>query len=183
MSYSAKQKRAARVRRHLRVRKKVRGDASRPRLAVFRSNRHISAQVIDDRSGRTLASASTTEASLRDGSGNLAAAGKVGQLVAVFGSSLDRLAEQHNSCSCGVPADVHARRDEAGQGDRAIGHHLRRPLHAVRILRRHPGDLVDGDVERAHPVLPPPLDRLVRLEHRHVEPLGSAAPTRDGGRK
>ena len=82
MSYSAKQKRAARVRRHLRVRKKVRGDAARPRLAVFRSNRHISAQVIDDRSGRTLASASTTEAALRDGSGNIDAATKVGTLVA-----------------------------------------------------------------------------------------------------
>jgi large subunit ribosomal protein L18 len=82
MSYSAKQKRAARVRRHLRVRKKVRGDATRPRLAVFRSNRHISAQVIDDRAGRTLASASTTEAGLREGSSNLAAATKVGALIA-----------------------------------------------------------------------------------------------------
>ena len=65
MSYSAKQKRSARLRRHLRVRKKVRGEATRPRLAVFRSNRHISAQVIDDRSGRTLASASTNESDLR----------------------------------------------------------------------------------------------------------------------
>ena len=82
MSYSAKQKRAARVRRHLRVRKKVRGDAARPRLAVFRSNRHISAQVIDDRSGRTLASASTNEADLRSGSGNMEAATKVGTLIA-----------------------------------------------------------------------------------------------------
>jgi large subunit ribosomal protein L18 len=49
---------------------------------VFRSNRHISAQVIDDRSGRTLASASTTEAALREGSGNLDAATKVGTLIA-----------------------------------------------------------------------------------------------------
>ena len=55
----------SRRRRHLRVRKKVRGIAARPRLAVFRSNRHIYAQVIDDVAGRTLASASTMEAGAR----------------------------------------------------------------------------------------------------------------------
>jgi large subunit ribosomal protein L18 len=82
MSSSAKQKRDARVRRHARVRKHVRGTAERPRLAVFRSNRHISAQVIDDRTGRTLASASTLEADLRAGSSNKDAAAKVGQRVA-----------------------------------------------------------------------------------------------------
>ena len=82
MSSSAKQKRDARVRRHARVRKHVRGTAGRPRLAVFRSNRHISAQVIDDRTGQTLASASTLEADLRDGSSNKDAAAKVGQRVA-----------------------------------------------------------------------------------------------------
>lgn len=82
MSDMSKQKREARIRRHRRVRKKVRGTAERPRLAVFRSNRHISAQVIDDRSGRTLASASTTEAPLRGSSGTAEAAGKVGELLA-----------------------------------------------------------------------------------------------------
>jgi large subunit ribosomal protein L18 len=82
MSSSAKQKRDARIRRHARVRKQVRGTAERPRLAVFRSNRHISAQVIDDRAGRTLASASTHESSLRDGSSNKDAAAAVGRLVA-----------------------------------------------------------------------------------------------------
>ena len=49
MSSSAKHKRDLRIRRHRRVRKNVRGSADRPRLAVFRSNKHISAQVIDDR--------------------------------------------------------------------------------------------------------------------------------------
>jgi large subunit ribosomal protein L18 len=72
-----------RQRRHRRVRKGVSGTADRPRLAVFRSNKHISAQVIDDGSGRTLAAASTVEAALRSGgTGNRDAATKVGKLVA-----------------------------------------------------------------------------------------------------
>jgi large subunit ribosomal protein L18 len=83
VSYSTKQKHEARIRRHRRVRKKVRGEAARPRLTVFRSNKHIVAQVIDDRSGTTLAAASTHEADLRSGAtGNKEAATKVGRLVA-----------------------------------------------------------------------------------------------------
>src|ERR1700746_3153016 len=55
----------ARVRRHLRVRKKVSGDAARPRLVVNRSARHIFVQIVDDTVGRTLASASTLDATVK----------------------------------------------------------------------------------------------------------------------
>ncbi len=83
MTFSSKQKSLARQRRHRRVRKRVRGTAERPRLAVFRSSRHVTAQVIDDVAGRTLAAASTVEADLRSGAtGNREAATKVGRLVA-----------------------------------------------------------------------------------------------------
>ena len=72
----------ARTKRHRRVRKRVNGTTERPRLAVFRSNKHIYAQVIDDTTGRTVASASTAEAELRDSSsGTVEAAKKVGELV------------------------------------------------------------------------------------------------------
>jgi large subunit ribosomal protein L18 len=59
----------ARKRRHERVRKRVSGTASRPRLCVFRSLKHIYAQVIDDGSGHTIACASTLDADIKNGSG------------------------------------------------------------------------------------------------------------------
>ena len=72
-----------RRRRHSRVRRRVHGTAARPRLAVFRSNKHISAQLIDDDAGRTLASASSVEGELRGSSGgNIDAAERVGKLIA-----------------------------------------------------------------------------------------------------
>jgi len=83
MSDRAQKKQEARARRHRRVRKKIAGTDDRPRLTVFRSNRHIHAQVIDDRAGVTLVAASTVETDLRAGStGNIAAAETVGKLVA-----------------------------------------------------------------------------------------------------
>jgi len=72
----------ARGRRHTRVRKHINGTGERPRLAVFRSNKYIYAQVIDDVERRTLAAASSQEADLRSDNLNLAAAAKVGETVA-----------------------------------------------------------------------------------------------------
>ena len=71
----------ARVRRHHRVRKTVRGTARRPRLAVFRSNKYIYAQVIDDEAGVTMAAASSREKAA-SGSLSVDTATKVGELVA-----------------------------------------------------------------------------------------------------
>jgi large subunit ribosomal protein L18 len=80
---SGNKKAVARKRRHTRVRKKVTGTASRPRLVVSRSARHVFAQVVDDTAGVTLASASTMEADLRTFDGDKSAkAKKVGELVA-----------------------------------------------------------------------------------------------------
>ena len=68
---------------HSRIRRKVKGDTEKPRLAIYRSLNHIYAQVIDDRLGKTLVSASTTEKDLRGNSGgNLDAARRIGQAIA-----------------------------------------------------------------------------------------------------
>ncbi len=84
MSDIAKARRQGRIRRHRRVRKKVHGTAARPRMAVYRSNKHISVQVIDDDAGVTLAAASSIEADQRaaGNGGTVAAAARVGELIA-----------------------------------------------------------------------------------------------------
>ena len=75
----------ARLRKHVRVRKKISGTTERPRLNVFRSLNHIYAQIIDDTSGVTLVSASTIDSALKDkvqSGGNIEAAAQVGKLIA-----------------------------------------------------------------------------------------------------
>ena len=74
---------ANRKKRHARVRRKVSGTAERPRLNVYRSNKHMYAQLIDDEKGVTLASASTLDKELQlESTGNAEAAAKVGELIA-----------------------------------------------------------------------------------------------------
>ena len=75
-------KKGIRVRIHKRIRRKISGTPERPRLAVFRSLKHIYAQVIDDAAGRTLAAASSSEKGATLGGGNVAGAKEVGRLVA-----------------------------------------------------------------------------------------------------
>jgi large subunit ribosomal protein L18 len=73
----------SRVRRHLRVRKKVTGSTERPRLVVNRSSRHLFVQIVDDSVGRTLASASTLDESIKSAEGDKTAKAKlVGSLIA-----------------------------------------------------------------------------------------------------
>jgi len=76
----AKTRRRARVRRHVRVRRKIAGTAERPRLAVYRSNRHIYAQLVDDDAARTLIAASDRD--VAGGRGKTAPAKAVGELLA-----------------------------------------------------------------------------------------------------
>ncbi|MCL2408452.1 MAG: 50S ribosomal protein L18 [Oscillospiraceae bacterium] len=73
---------AQRKKRHRRVRAKISGSAERPRLNVFRSDKHIYAQIIDDMAGNTLCSASSVEKDFGMPGGNKDAARKVGQMVA-----------------------------------------------------------------------------------------------------
>ncbi|MEX0827094.1 MAG: 50S ribosomal protein L18 [Acidimicrobiia bacterium] len=71
----------ARRRRHYRVRRRIHGTANRPRLAVYRSNRYVYVQIIDDEVGRTLASASSQEPGLRDRKLTVETAAEVGKLI------------------------------------------------------------------------------------------------------
>ena len=75
-------KKAMRLKRHIRVRGKVSGTAERPRLNVFRSNANIYAQIIDDVNGVTLVSANTLEKGFEGATGNAEAAKKVGAVLA-----------------------------------------------------------------------------------------------------
>ena len=81
--YTPPNRRAIRANIHRRIRTQVNGTAERPRLAIFRSSKHIYAQVIDDAAGRTLASASSRDADGKGAyGGNIEAAKKVGALIA-----------------------------------------------------------------------------------------------------
>jgi large subunit ribosomal protein L18 len=84
MSSMSQVRREARIRRHGRVRKRIHGTAERPRLAVFRSNKHFTLQVIDDDAGRTIAAVSTVEAALRaeGATGSAVASARAGKLLA-----------------------------------------------------------------------------------------------------
>lgn len=79
MLEKAKEIREARIRRHIRIRRKIRGTSERPRLCVFRSNRHIYAQIIDDDNHRTLASTGRLQHSDK---GKIAESRLVGQRIA-----------------------------------------------------------------------------------------------------
>ena len=79
---SRKDANKARLKRHKRVRAKISGTASRPRLAVYRSNANISAQIIDDVAGVTLVSASTYEKDFQGNGGNKEAAREIGKILA-----------------------------------------------------------------------------------------------------
>ena len=79
---SKRDKNKQRLKRHARVRGKISGTASCPRLSVFRSSKHIYAQIIDDTAKKTLAAASTVEKDFVGATGNADAAAKIGKLVA-----------------------------------------------------------------------------------------------------
>ena len=104
-----------RMRIHERIRKRLTGSQARPRLAVFRSNKHTYVQVISDDSGRTLAAASTLE--VEGGSSNRAAARKVGERIAELcqAQSIKNVVFDRNGFL------FHGRVKEVAEGARAAG--------------------------------------------------------------
>lgn len=79
-----KDRKAVRVKKHERLRNRISGTAQKPRLAVFRSNKNIYAQIIDDEAGNTIVSAGTVEKAIKDGleyTDNVEAAEKVGEVI------------------------------------------------------------------------------------------------------
>jgi large subunit ribosomal protein L18 len=107
--------RIARQRRQTRVRRRVRGSEGRPRLCVFRSNKHTYAQVISDETGRTLVAASTLQ--IEGGSSNRAAARKVGERIAELcqAQQISQVVFDRNGFL------FHGRVKEVAEGARAAG--------------------------------------------------------------
>jgi large subunit ribosomal protein L18 len=109
-----------RRRRGFRVRKRVRGSSAQPRLSVFRSHKHVYAQIIDDASGRTLAAASTVDKDLRPGvkyGGNKDAATTIGKAIAerALAAGVKQVAFDRGSCQYhGRVAALAAAAREAG---------------------------------------------------------------------
>lgn len=106
----------ARKRRQQRVRRKIRGSKELPRLTVFRSNKHMYAQVISDEGGQTLASASTLKLEVK-GSGNKEAARRVGEIIAEIckQQNIERVVFDRNGFL------FHGRIKEVAEGARAAG--------------------------------------------------------------
>jgi large subunit ribosomal protein L18 len=112
---ATQQSTVARARRQARVRRRVRGTDARPRLSVFRSNKHMYVQVISDESGRTIAAASTLHAD--GGTGNKAAARRIGEQIA-------ELCKAHNIAQVVFDRNgflYHGRIKEVAEGARAAG--------------------------------------------------------------
>lgn len=110
------EKRIRRIRRHKRVRAKVRGTTQRPRLAVFRSNRYLWLQLIDDSGGRTLAAASEKELGKRKKGGRKASAEKIGELIAERAAEKNVALAVFDRASYGYHGLVRAVADGARKG-------------------------------------------------------------------
>jgi len=108
---------AQRAKRHVRVRSKISGTPERPRLSVFRSEKNIYAQIIDDVAGKTLVSASTVEKGFEGNGGNKEAARKIGAAVAerALAKGIDTVVFDRGGCV------YHGRVKELAEGAREAG--------------------------------------------------------------